>query len=62
MPYIYEGPEHFWAVHNGPIGEELLRGAQMAELGMYGLTYYDGGSRCFYSSRGEILCISPLEL
>ena len=61
MPYIYEDPEHFWAVHNGPIGEELLRGAQMAELGMYGLTYYDGGSRCFYSSRGEIHSPGDLE-
>ena len=61
MPYIYEDPEHFWAVHNGPIGEELLKGAQMAELGMYGLTYYDGGSRCFYSSRGEIHSPGDLE-
>ena len=60
MPYIYENPEHFWAVHNGPIGKELLQGAQMEELGMFGLTYYDGGSRCFYSSRGEIH--SPREL
>lgn len=61
MPYIYENPEHFWAVHDGPIGEELLRGQQMAELGMYGLTYYDGGSRCFYSSRGEIHSPGDLE-
>lgn len=54
MPYIYKNPEHFWGVHKGPIGEELLRGPKLEELGMYGLTYYDGGSRCFYSSRGEI--------
>lgn len=60
MPYIYEDPEHFWAVHNGPIGEELLKGAQMAELGMYGLTYYDGGSRCFYSSRGKYTVLEIL--
>ena len=60
MPYIYEDPQHFWAVHNGPIGEELLKGAQMEELGMYGLTYYDGGSRCFYSSRGKYTVLEIL--
>lgn len=60
MPYIYEDPEHFWAVHNGPIGEELLRGAQMAELGMYGLTYYDGGSRCFTVPGGKYTVLEIL--
>lgn len=54
MPYIYKNSEHFWQVHNGSIGRDLLRGEKMEALGMYGLTYYDGGSRCFYSSRGEI--------
>ncbi len=60
MPYIYKNSEHFWEVHNGPIGKELLRGHRIAEIGMFGLTYYDGGSRCFYSSQGEIH--SPEEL
>ena len=51
MPFIYEDLEHFWAVHGGDIGMGILRGQAMADAGLYGLTYYDAGSRCFFSSR-----------
>lgn len=54
MPYIYEDTEHFWKVHGGDIGMGLLRGDEMKEKGMYGLTYYDGGTRCFYNSQKEV--------
>lgn len=51
MPYIYQDLEHFWAVHGGEIGMEILRGSSMTDIGLYGLTYYDAGSRCFFSSK-----------
>ncbi len=51
MPYIYQDTEHFRKVHSGEIGMELLRGKAMEENQMYGLTYYDGGARCFYSKK-----------
>lgn len=61
MPYIYRNTEHFWKVHTGPIGEELLHSEEMTEQGMYGLTYYDGGTRCFYNTKGEIHRPSDME-
>ncbi len=51
MPYIYEDTEHFRKVHGSEIGMGVLRGRSMEKLHMYGLTYYDGGARCFYSRR-----------
>lgn len=54
MPYIYQDREHFWKVHGGEIGMGILRGKEMTEQKMYGLTYYDGGTRCFYNNKREI--------
>lgn len=51
MPYIYRDTEHFRQVHREAVGMELLRGETMAEQHMYGLTYYDGGARGFYSKK-----------
>ena len=54
MPYIYKDTEHFWEVHGGEIGMGILRGDKMKEKKLYGLTYYDGGTRCFYNTKKEI--------
>ena len=54
MPYIYKNTEHFWKVHGGDIGMGILRGDKMKEKKLYGLTYYDGGTRCFYNTKKEI--------
>lgn len=51
MPYVYDDTEHFRKVHRGETGMGLLRGDAMEELQMYGLTYYDGGARCFYGKK-----------
>lgn len=51
MPYIYTDTEHFRKVHAGDIGMSVLRGESMEKLHMYGLTYYDGGARCFYGRK-----------
>ncbi len=51
MPYVYQDTEHFRKVHRGEIGMEILRGSAMAENQMYGLTYYDGGARGFFSKK-----------
>lgn len=51
MPYVYQDTEHFRKVHSGEIGMGVLRGEAMSQLRMYGLTYYDGGARCFYSRK-----------
>ncbi len=54
MPYIYKDLDHFWAAHGGEVGMGILRGDEMAEKGLYGLTYYDAGTRCFYNTKKEI--------
>ncbi|MDD3252947.1 MAG: TRAP transporter substrate-binding protein [Lachnospiraceae bacterium] len=54
MPYIYNDINHFWTVHGGDIGMGILRGDAMKEKGLYGLTYYDAGTRCFYNTKKEI--------
>ncbi len=55
LPYLFRDSEHYWAVLNGEIGSELLD--TLAEVapgrpsGFRGLTYYDAGSRNFYTQR-----------
>lgn len=51
MPYVYQDTGHFRKVHSGAIGMDLLHSARMEEQQMYGLTYYDGGARCFFGKR-----------
>ena len=55
LPYIFRSSEHYWAVLNGAIGQELLdvlavNGAGKPS-GFRGLTYYDAGSRNFYAKK-----------
>lgn len=47
LPYIFRDEDHYWKVLNGPIGKELLEKGQSKFL--YGLCYYDAGSRNFYT-------------
>ncbi len=54
MPFIYKDTEHFWKAHGGEVGMNILRGEEMKAKGLYGLTYYDGGTRCFYNTKKEI--------
>jgi len=47
LPYIFQDDAHKWAVFEGPIGRELLHSAVSSRL--YGLCFYDAGSRSFYT-------------
>lgn len=46
LPYLFRSREHFWAVLDGPIGEELLAASQPYRI--KGLAFYDAGARSFY--------------
>ncbi len=61
MPYIYQDTEHFRKVHGGDIGMGILRGKAMEDKGMYGLTFYDAGTRCFYNSRKPMESIKDMK-
>jgi len=61
MPYIYQDMDHFWKVHSGEIGMGILQGKAMEEKGMYGLTFYDAGTRCFYNRRKPIKSVRDMK-
>jgi len=48
LPFLYRDAAHMWAVLNGPIGADLLAAVESA--GLVGLTWYDSGSRNFYTN------------
>ncbi len=58
LPYIFRNEKHYWDVLNGPIGKELLHAG--SKVGLYGLCYYDSGSRSFYTIKKPILKPSDL--
>lgn len=64
LPYIFRDHEHFWAVLNGEVGQELLdllaTNAAGKPSGFRGLTYFDAGSRNFYAKK-PILSPGDLE-
>lgn len=52
LPYLFEDDAHRFRVLDGPLGQELLTGMERYRL--RGLTYYDAGSRSFYTVRRPI--------
>jgi len=47
LPYVFKGEEHRYKIFEGEIGKEILHGAEKFRL--RGLTYYDAGSRSYYT-------------
>ncbi len=47
LPYLFRDEEHRQRVFHGPIGKRILLAGEQQNL--RGLTYYDAGSRSFYS-------------
>ena len=52
LPYLFRDREHYFAVLDSAVGEELLLASENARL--RGLGYYDAGSRSFYMTDGAI--------
>lgn len=47
VPFLFQNQEHRFSVYDGEIGRELLDAGQSIRL--VGLTYYDAGTRSFYT-------------
>lgn len=47
LPFIFRDSTHLWNVLNGPIGQNLLD--TLTPSSIMGLTFYDSGTRSFYS-------------
>ncbi|MDB4384433.1 TRAP transporter substrate-binding protein [Opitutaceae bacterium] len=58
VPYLFDNEDHFWKVIDGEVGRELL--AIGEDAGLFGLCFYDAGSRNFYSTDKPIR--SPADL
>ena len=52
LPYLFRDTDHFWKVADSEIGRGLLH--KGIERNMYGLCYYDAGSRNFYTKDRQI--------
>ncbi len=52
LPYIFRDKEHAYKVFDGPIGKEFLKAGEPFYL--RGLTFYDAGSRSFYTIKTPI--------
>jgi tripartite ATP-independent transporter DctP family solute receptor len=52
LPYLFRDAEHFWKFADSEAGKELLH--KGADRNMYGLCYYDAGSRNFYTAIRQI--------
>ena len=52
LPYIFRDQEHYYDVLAGDIGKEML--TEGVQFWLRGLTYYDAGSRSFYTVKRPI--------
>ncbi len=52
LPFLFRDEAHMRRVMDGPIGDDILSGAE--RNGLVGLCSYDNGARSFYSRRGPI--------
>lgn len=52
LPFLYEDGDHMWRTLDGEIGESFL--TEFSQIGFVGLSWYDGGARCFYSDSQPI--------
>lgn len=47
FPFLFDSREHLWNAIDGKMGEALF--ADLEEIGLVGLAFYDAGARSFYS-------------
>jgi tripartite ATP-independent transporter DctP family solute receptor len=58
FPYLYEDRDHMWRVLESDIGDELLE--KVGDYGFVGLTWFDAGSRNFYTRDKPITKLEDL--
>lgn len=58
LPYLFRDEAHRFRVWDGAVGREILRSGQ--EFGLRGITYYDAGTRNFYTKDRPVHAPSDL--
>jgi tripartite ATP-independent transporter DctP family solute receptor len=59
LPYLFRDETHRFSVWDGAVGREILRSGQ--EFGLRGITYYDAGTRNFYTKDRPVRAPSDLQ-
>lgn len=59
LPYVFRSDAHRYAVMEGEIGREILQSSE--DVWLRGLTFYDAGSRSFYTTDTPIRTPSDLK-
>ena len=59
LPYLFRDKQHMFNVLDGPVGDDLLNAGERYWL--FGLGFYDSGSRSFYTKEKPILVPEDLE-
>ena len=55
FPYIFESSEHFWTVMDSEdVGRAMLHSQTMLDNNLYGLCFYDNGTRNFFFSEADV--------
>lgn len=55
FPYIFANAEHYWRVMDSEeVGKALLQSKGMRDAGLYGLCFYDNGTRNFFFSKKSV--------
>lgn len=49
MPFLFRDKAHYFAVVDGPVGRDILDASK--EKGFVGLSYFDNGTRSFYTKK-----------
>lgn len=59
LPYLFKDRESSFRILDGEVGQEIL--SQGAEARLRGLTFFDSGTRCFYTKDGPVRTPADLE-
>ncbi|HUN11121.1 MAG TPA: TRAP transporter substrate-binding protein DctP, partial [Rhabdaerophilum sp.] len=49
MPFLFRDKAHYFAIVDGPVGRDILDASK--EKGFVGLSYFDNGTRSFYTKK-----------
>ena len=59
LPYLFRSRDHMWSVLNGDFGKRVV--AEAEKNGAIVLTYYDSGTRSFYSNKRNIRSVNDFK-
>lgn len=59
LPFFYESAQHMWSILDSEVGDSYLK--LLEKENVIGLSWYDAGSRSFYSSEKPITSVEDIQ-